>query len=184
MESSLPIDAASQDEARRLLRTCCGSSQWVERMLERRPFGSEEALRHSAREVWFGLSNADWREAFSHHPKIGDRESLRRRFAETRHLSEREQAGVEGAAEEVLAALARANRDYENTFGHIFIICASGLTADEMLGILRERMENDPHIEIRIAAEEQAKITDLRLRAIMSHPAPQARPVGPTPGAS
>lgn len=172
MEPLLPIDAATPDEARSLLRTCCGSSRWVERMLERRPFGTDEALRHSAREVWFGLSNADWREAFSHHPKIGDRESLRRRFAETRHLAEREQAGVDGASEEVLTALAKANRDYENTFGHIFIVCASGLSAEDMLGMLRERMENDPHIEIRIAAEEQAKITDLRLRAIASHPGP------------
>ena len=168
MEPLLPIDDATPDEARNLLRTCCGASRWVERMLERRPFGTEEALRHSARDVWFGLSNADWREAFSHHPKIGDRESLRRRFAETRHLAAREQAGVESASEDVLTALARANRDYEDTFGYIFIVCASGLSAEEMLGMLRERMENDPHIEIRIAAEEQAKITDLRLRSLTS----------------
>jgi 2-oxo-4-hydroxy-4-carboxy-5-ureidoimidazoline decarboxylase len=168
MAPVLPIDAAPPDEARSQLRMCCGSSRWVERMLERRPFGTEEALRQAARDVWFGLSNADWREAFSHHPKIGDADSLRRRFAETRHLSSREQAGVEGASEEVLTALARANREYENTFGHTFIVCASGLSAEEMLGMLRERMENDPHIEIRIAAEEQAKITDLRLRAIVT----------------
>lgn len=135
-------------------------------MLARRPFGTEEALLQAARDVWFGLSNADWKEAFSHHPKIGDRESLRHRFAATRHLSEREQAGVEAASDEVLTALANANRDYENTFGHIFIVCAAGRTADEILGMLRDRMENDPHIEIRIAAEEQAKITDLRLRAL------------------
>jgi 2-oxo-4-hydroxy-4-carboxy-5-ureidoimidazoline decarboxylase len=168
MASSLAIDAAPADEARRLLRTCCGSARWVEAMLTRRPFGTMGRLLEAAREVWFSLSNADWLEAFSHHPQIGDRESLRRRFAETRHLAEREQAGVEGASDDVLTALAAGNREYEKAFGHIFIVCATGLTADEMLAKLRERLENDSHIEIRIAAEEQAKITEHRLRALCS----------------
>jgi 2-oxo-4-hydroxy-4-carboxy-5-ureidoimidazoline decarboxylase len=178
MDSSLRIDAAGVHEARELLQACCGSRRWVEGMLARRPFGTEDRLVSSAREVWFALSNADWRDAFTHHPKIGDREALRRRFAATRHLSEREQAGVDTASDDVLMALAKANRDYEHAFGHIFIVCATGLSADEILRLLRERMENDPHIEIRIAAEEQAKITNLRLRQIE-----RAAP-GATPGAS
>lgn len=167
MEHLLTIDAAAPEEARELLRTCCGSTRWVEGMLARRPFCAESALLAAARDVWFSLSNAEWREAFNQHPKIGDRESLRRSFAATRGLSEREQAGVEGASEEVLAALAKGNSEYEKAFGHIFIVCAAGRSADEILAMLRERLENDPHIEIRIAAEEQAKITALRLRALL-----------------
>jgi 2-oxo-4-hydroxy-4-carboxy-5-ureidoimidazoline decarboxylase len=167
MESSLAIDTLPADEARTLLRTCCGSARWVEAMLARRPFGSLDRLLQAAKDVWFSLSNADWREAFSHHPKIGDRDALRRQFAETRHLAQKEQAGATEASEDVLAALAAGNREYEKAFGHIFIVCATGLSAEEMLAKLRERLENDPHIEIRIAAEEQAKITDLRLRALV-----------------
>ncbi len=166
MESSLAIDVTPADEARAVLKQCCGSARWVELMLARRPFGTMDRLLEGAREVWFSLSNADWREAFSHHPQIGDRDALRRQFAETRQLTQKEQAGVEGASEDVLTALAAGNREYEKAFGHIFIVCATGLNAEEMLARLRERLENDPHIEIRIAAEEQAKITDLRLRAL------------------
>src|SRR6185436_1014222 len=120
---------------------------------------------------------------FAHHPKIGDRDSLRQRFARTAHLSEREQAGVDGASENVLEALAEGNREYERRFGHIFIVCASGKSADEMLELLGSRLPNPPDVEIRIAAEEQAKITDLRLKKLcaacrqgLKTPAPQRLP--------
>jgi 2-oxo-4-hydroxy-4-carboxy-5-ureidoimidazoline decarboxylase len=135
-------------------------------MVERRPFESTETLLTTAREVWFSLTPADWQEAFADHPKIGDREALKQKFAETRHLATREQAGVDGAADEVLDALAAGNREYEERFGYIFIVCATGLTAEEMLARLRARLHNDPGTELRIAAEEQAKITDLRLRRL------------------
>lgn len=146
-----------------MLHRCCGSTQWVERMLARRPFGTRERLLDAAREEWWALSTPDWREAFSHHPRIGDRESLRRRFAETRHLSEREQAGLHTATGEVLTALEGANAAYEARFGYTFIICATGRHAAEMLAALQARLNNQPADEIRIAAEEQAKITELRL---------------------
>lgn len=132
-------------------------------MLERRPFGSRDELLVAARDEWFALTPDDWREAFGHHPKIGDRESLRRRFATTAHLSEREQSGVAGASDDVVAALADGNRAYEEKFGYIFIVCATGRTADEMLRMLNERLPNGPADEIKIAAAEQAKITELRL---------------------
>jgi 2-oxo-4-hydroxy-4-carboxy-5-ureidoimidazoline decarboxylase len=135
-------------------------------MLACRPFGSQQRLLASARGEWFALGHDDWREAFRHHPKIGDRDSLRTRFAATRHLSEREQAGVAGASDDVLDQLAHANRQYEERFGYIFIVCASGKRADEMLALLLARLQNDSESEIRIAAEEQAKITVLRLDAI------------------
>ena len=132
-------------------------------MIERRPFGSEEAMLSAARDEWFALGPADWTEAFAAHPKIGDRDALRSRFAETRHLAAREQAGVEGAPGDVLSALAAGNAAYEKKFGYIFIVCATGLTAGQMLARLRGRLANDPATELRVAAEEEAKITELRL---------------------
>lgn len=163
MGPPLRLDNAEPNEARALLQRCCGSTAWVEGMLARRPFGTRDILLTIARDVWFGLARSDWLEAFRHHPKIGDRPALRERFAPTRQLSQKEQAGVDGASDDTLNALAEANSEYENKFGYIFIVCASGKTAGEMLQMLRERLNNDPDAEIRIAAEEQAKITELRL---------------------
>ena len=163
MESWQRLDLAAPDEARDLLRSCCGASAWVERVLARRPFASRGTLIAAARDEWFALEQSDWLEAFGHHPKIGDREALRQRFARTAHLSEREQAGVDGASDEILAALAEGNDEYERKFGYIFIVCASGKSAGEMLELLRDRLPNSPEVEIRIAAEEQARITELRL---------------------
>ena len=136
-------------------------------MLRARPFATREAMLEQARAIWFALDEHDWREAFSHHPTIGDRAALRQRFPATQHLSEREQAGVNAAPDEVLDALAEGNRRYLEKFGYIFIVCATGKSAEEMLEQLRLRLESDPAAEIGIAAEEQAKITDLRLRAAM-----------------
>ena len=166
MEPWERIDRASADEARRLLDSCCGSSAWVERMARRRPFGSAERLATAARAAWADLTHTDWLEAFSHHPKIGDRGSLARRFAGTGHLSAQEQRGVDDASAEVLEDLAAANRTYEEKFGYIFIVCAAGKTASEMLALLRARLPNDAPAEIRIAAAEQAKITELRLQRL------------------
>jgi 2-oxo-4-hydroxy-4-carboxy-5-ureidoimidazoline decarboxylase len=163
MEQWQRLDLASEDEARRLLYTCCGSTRWVDRMLARRPFGNRERLLSAAQNEWFALTRDDWREAFAHHPKIGDRNALRQRFPDTHHLSEREQAGVQVASEDVLSALAKLNRAYEEKFGFIFIVCATGLSAERMLTLLRSRLNNDPAAEIRIGAGEQAKITAIRL---------------------
>jgi 2-oxo-4-hydroxy-4-carboxy-5-ureidoimidazoline decarboxylase len=162
----LRLDQAAPGEARDLLRACCGSTRWIDRMLERRPFGSETAVLTAAREEWFALTPADWQEAFAAHPRIGDRESLQRRFVDTRHLAAREQAGVDEAPEDVLTALARDNDAYHKRFGYIFIVCASGLAAGQMLAMLRERLNHDPATELRIAAEEQATITALRLKGL------------------
>jgi 2-oxo-4-hydroxy-4-carboxy-5-ureidoimidazoline decarboxylase len=165
MEFWRVLDRATPAKARERLRACCGSSAWIERMVARRPFGSQQALLASAREEWFALTPADWREAFTHHPQIGDREALRRRFAASGHLSEKEQAGMDGASAAVLDALALCNEQYLHKFGYIFIVCATGRSATEMLTMLQQRLHNDPVTEIRIAAEEQAKITELRMRA-------------------
>jgi 2-oxo-4-hydroxy-4-carboxy-5-ureidoimidazoline decarboxylase len=163
MDTWQTIDRASRADAITLLRAACGASRWIDRMLGLRPFGSRDALLSQARDVWFDLTEDDWREAFSHHPQIGDRESLRRRFPDTHHLSQREQSGVDGAREEVLAALSEGNQRYLDRFGYIFIICAAGQSAADMLASLRDRLQNDPATEIRIAAHEHARIMERRL---------------------
>lgn len=132
-------------------------------MVARRPFGSRAALLTAASDEWHTLGPDDWREAFGHHPKIGDRDAQRTRFAMTRDLSEKEQAGIKGASDVVLHALADGNRAYEDKFGYIFIVCATGKNAEDMLALLQERLGNNPETEIHIAAEEHANITVIRL---------------------
>lgn len=132
-------------------------------MMARRPFGTDKKLLFAARVEWFGLTEADWLEAFSHHPRIGDRDALAARFPATHDLSSKEQAGAGAAPADIIDALAQANQQYVDRFGFIFILCATGKSAEEMLRLLRERLPNDRTAELRVAAEEQAKITALRL---------------------
>ena len=127
-------------------------------MLARRPFGSMTALTESGESIWRGLSEADWLEAFSHHPKIGDRSA--------QGVAKQEQSGVASASASIVQQLAGANREYHAKFGYIFIICATGKSAESMLEALRERLRNDAQTEIRIAAAEQLKITHLRLAGL------------------
>jgi 2-oxo-4-hydroxy-4-carboxy-5-ureidoimidazoline decarboxylase len=163
MARSLELDAATDDAARAMLTRACGSSRWVDRMMARRPFGRDVKMLTAARVEWFALSEPDWLEAFSHHPSIGDRAALEERFPQTHDLSSKEQSGIGIAGADVLTALAQANTDYFNRFGFIFIVCATGKSAPEMLALLLSRLANDRPTELRIAAEEQAKITALRL---------------------
>jgi 2-oxo-4-hydroxy-4-carboxy-5-ureidoimidazoline decarboxylase len=166
MEPWRSFNDAAADDARRMLLSCCGSTRWAARMLTRRPFTTREDLLEAARREWFALTEDDWREAFHQHPKIGDRTALRQRFPATHHLSAQEQAGVGTASDDVLDALAEGNRAYEARFGYIFIVCATGRSANEMLAMLQERLDNEPAHEIGIAAEEQANITELRLGSV------------------
>jgi 2-oxo-4-hydroxy-4-carboxy-5-ureidoimidazoline decarboxylase len=163
MERWRRIDAAPSDEARALLRLCCGADRWVEAMMARRPFGSAAFILAAARDEWFQLPPESWVEAFGHHPRIGDRDAMRARFASTRSLSAQEQSGVSNVGDEVISALIEGNRLYEERFGYIFIVCASGKSAGEMLALLRARLQNEPSVELRVAAEEHAKICELRL---------------------
>jgi 2-oxo-4-hydroxy-4-carboxy-5-ureidoimidazoline decarboxylase len=158
------IDRATDEQARALLLAACGSSRWIDRMLGRRPFGSEAALLEAARDEWFALDSGDWQEAFRHHPEIGDVPSLRERFPATHQQSAREQAGVHGATDDVLRRLADGNRRYRERFGYTFIVCATGKSAEEMVRLLEARLEHDRQVEIRVAAVEQAQITALRLQ--------------------
>jgi len=138
---------------------CCGSRQWAKRMLALEPFPAAERMLEAADRVWWELSPGDWLEAFAAHPRIG--ESTRDAQAA------REQSGVRGAEAETIEKLAALNRAYEERFGWIYIVCASGKSAAQMLAILESRMGNDPETELRVAAEQQLQITRLRLEKWM-----------------
>ena len=150
------------------LTKCCGSSNWVQRMLPFIPAEDLVELLEDAEEQWYKCSEADWKEAFAHHPKIGDLQFLKKKFTATAELAGKEQQAVELASSETLKQLAEANRIYEEKFGYIFIVCATGKTAEEMLAILNTRLQNSPEVEIEIAADEQNKITKLRLEKLLS----------------
>ena len=120
-----------------------------------------------AEETWFSLSGQDWLEAFSHHPKIGNIRSLQSKFQKTAKLSESEQKSISHVSEDILKEIAEGNQLYEKKFGYIFIVCATGKTAEEMLALLNERLKNDPEAELLIAAKEQNKITRLRLEKLL-----------------
>jgi allantoicase len=149
----LPAKAAAAE----LLR-CCASTRWASALVEERPFGSEEALANAGDRIWRTLGREDWLEAFAAHPRIG---------AKGRGWSKDEQKGTQGAAEETMRALAEENARYEERFGHVFLVCATGKSADEMLALLRARMPNDASTELAIAAEEQRKITRLRITKLL-----------------
>jgi len=149
------------------LYRCCGSKKWVSKMFPFFPADDLVELLEDAEEQWFKCSEADWKEAFSQHPKIGDKDSLREKFASTANWAEGEQSGVGNASEKILDELAKANQDYESKFGYIFIVCATGKSAEEMLEMLKSRLTNEPAIEILVAADEQNKITKLRLQKLI-----------------
>jgi allantoicase len=150
------------------LLDCCGSQEWVRRMLAGRPFLSGDELTQAADEIWNSLSRKEWLQAFRHHPRIGAKKAERKQSAKAGEWSAKEQSGVARAARDARAALAAANRAYEAKFGHIFIICAAGKSAEEIQQELQRRLGNDRETELRIAAEEQSKITRLRLEKLLA----------------
>lgn len=162
------LNALPSQEAHAALLRCCGSTRWVEGMLARRPFGDEAQLYAEADRLWDEESGPDdWREAMTHHPRIGERQ-LREKFGSTAGWSSQEQKGIDGAGEDVLSALAEGNRAYEDKFGFIFLVCATGKTAAQMLELLRARLPNARDEELRVAAGEQRKITRIRLEKLLS----------------
>ena len=151
-----------RDTAAKELFSCCGSRNWVSLLMQEFPFRSQETLIEKAREVWYDECNKnDWRESFSHHPKIGDKKGLTEKFAG------KEQAGVVLATEEIIDALAKANNDYERKFGFIFIVCATGKSPEEMLRLLNDRLKNNIDDELTIAMGEQHKITLIRFKKLI-----------------
>lgn len=147
---------------------CCGSVCWVDRMMSFFPMDDLVELLEDAEEQWYLCTEADWKEAFTHHPKIGDINSLKEKFAGTAKWAEGEQDAIHDATENTLVQLQEANELYEQKFGYIFIVCATGKAAEEMLALLQERMHNSPEAEIKIAMDEQNKITLLRLQKLLT----------------
>ena len=161
--NSLPSEDAAKE-----LHQCCGSTRWADRMSHARPYSTLEALIINAGRVWWSLTPDDWLEAFRSHPKIGEKKSGQNVSAQSQQWSGQEQAGVSTASQNTVDSLASLNRAYEEKFGFIFIICATGKTSEEMLTALQQRLQHDPDTELRLAAAEQAKITELRLKKLLT----------------
>jgi len=162
------LNALLSEEAEDALRACCGSPKWAQQMAAQRPFNGVEPLFRAAADTWQALGRDDWLEAFRSHPQIGEKKAKGKQSVRTGKWSAQEQAGAAGAGAATRAALAEANRAYRDRFGYIFIVCATGKSAAEMLEFCRRRLGNDPETELRIAAEEQAKITRLRLEKLLA----------------
>ncbi len=160
------LNALAEPDARAALLRCCGSGRWADAMLAARPFADDATVHEAAARAWWALAPEHWREAFGAHPRIGDRDAADPPRAATRAWSDQEQAGARTADDATRAALAAGNREYEQRFGHVFLISATGRTADEMLAELRRRLGNAPGEELRGAAAEQATITRLRLERL------------------
>jgi allantoicase len=161
------INTMTDDGAQNELRNCCGSPEWVKSMMVARPFASWDELQRVSEESWWSAGGAQWREAFAAHPRIGEKKAAPSQTATAAKWSGDEQAQAAAASSETLAELAEINRRYEERFGHIYIVCATGRSAEEMLALALERLGNDPESELRIAAEEQMKITRLRLMKLV-----------------
>jgi 2-oxo-4-hydroxy-4-carboxy-5-ureidoimidazoline decarboxylase len=160
LQALLEINQLSLDQAQSKFMECCGSTLWCQEMSRARPFTTLEALYKTAEQKSKSLATPDWLEAFSHHPRIGDRRRLHPWASE-------EQKGVKSTSSATLAELDELNVRYESKFGFVFLICATNKTAEEMLGQLKIRIQNTVDVELKIAAEEQIKITKLRLEKLL-----------------
>ena len=158
------FNAADAASASGMLRRCCSCSRWIEQLVRARPFRTPQELQDAANQVWATLDESDYLEAFAAHPQIGDMDSLREKYSDTRTLAAGEQSGVAAAEEDTLQRLARGNAEYLARFGFIFIVCASGKSAAEMLSLLEARLHNPREEEIANAAEEQRKIFQIRMK--------------------
>lgn len=162
------LDALPGPVAVAELRKCCGSTTFATRLAAARPFADRAALRAAADAAWDACSDADVQEAFAAHPRIGSRRDVADKAAATRAWSEGEQAGMARAGDDLAARMAAANEAYEARFGHIYLVCATGKSAEELLALCEARLANDPTTELRVAAEEQRKITHLRLEKLLT----------------
>lgn len=154
-------------EATKALLDCCHSRAWAAAMLARRPYESPNDFYVMADGIWSGLSRRDWLEAFRHHPAIGASKAAAKQSSKAKKWSAGEQSAAQQAQPETLGELAEANQQYHAKFGYVFLICATGKTAPEILENLRKRMSNNGKTELLVAVEEQRKITRLRLEKML-----------------
>lgn len=158
------LNSLSEKQAHTHLKKCCVSKTWVSKMVDNRPFSSEEDVLKKAASIWYNeCTIEDFKDAFTGHPKIGNIESLKEKFANTKDWANNEQAKVAEANRSTIEALAKANTAYQDKFGYIFIVSASGKSAGDMLAIINERLHHKIEDEIYVAMNEQHKITVIRL---------------------
>ena len=162
------LNSLTDEEATKELLQCCGSKRWASATATGRPYDTLEILLATADDIWWSLNPNDWIEAFRSHPKIGEKKAADKVSAQSQQWSGQEQSGVANASNTTIDSLADLNREYEQKFGFIFIICATGKTSDEIVAALRERLTHDPAAELPIAAAEQSKITALRLKKLLT----------------
>jgi allantoicase len=167
-QGTMLLNQLPEQEARKVFLDCCGSARWANEMLAQRPFGSAEDLLEAADRICAALAPEDWLEAFGHHPPIGGDKAAKKQSGTARRWSKGEQSRAQQASQETRAQLAAANRAYHAKFGTVFLICATGKTAEEILESARARLSNDSDTERRITAEEQRKITRLRLEKFLA----------------
>ena len=161
------INMASVQELGNFFRQCCTCEIWIRRMVNGRPYNSRAAVLKTADVHWRQLDESDYLQAFDGHPMIGDIHSLQTKYADTRVLAANEQSKVNTASHETLEALAAANAEYRARFGFVFIVCATGKSARDILAVLYTRLENTREEEINNAAREQGKITHIRLEKLI-----------------
>ena len=137
-------------------------------MLQRMPYSDLAYVLDTAEKTWAALDPSDWMEAFRHHPPIGGKNAEKTQSAKSKRWSKGEQSAARAASPQTVAELARGNAEYHAKFGHVFLICATGINSDEILASLSQRLPNDPGVELRIAAEEQRKIMRIRLEKLLA----------------
>jgi len=153
MHDLASLNSLSAEDAARELRQCCGSRRWTEQMSNARPYDTLESLTTHADRVWWSLTPDDWLEAFRSHPKIGEKKATDKVSAKSQQWSGQEQAEVSSAPQQTVDSLAELNRAYEQKFGFIFIICATGKTSEEMLAALKERLQHDSQLRVQLVHE-------------------------------
>ena len=161
------INSIPSEQAQAEFLKCCGSRRWAAKMIAQRPFENVEEIVTAADRIWWTLEATDWLEAFDSHPRIGETKAAAPVAPESLSWSETEQSGTRDSTRQTMDELAELNRQYQEKFGFIYIVCATGKSAEEMLAILRERLSNNAATELRNAATEQAKITTLRLNKLL-----------------
>jgi 2-oxo-4-hydroxy-4-carboxy-5-ureidoimidazoline decarboxylase len=157
--NGLPIDEAAAE-----ILSCCGSRAWARKLASLRPFAEEESLFRAAEACWQDLPEEDWLEAFRSHPRIGEQHAQSKTTATSAAWSRSEQGQMKDADAEIVSRIRQGHRAYEERFGRIFIVCATGKQPAEMLAILETRLNNAPDVELVESATQQQQITQLRLK--------------------
>ncbi|TCS38958.1 2-oxo-4-hydroxy-4-carboxy-5-ureidoimidazoline decarboxylase [Reinekea marinisedimentorum] len=161
------LNALTADELANVLKDCCAAKNWVNGMVSVAPFKSEEILISAANRIWQALNDLDYLSAFEAHPRIGDVTTLKKKYASTQLTAGKEQAGMTLASDCIIERMKELNDAYNEKFGFIFIVCATGKSAGEMLELIEQRINNEYEQEITIAAAEQMKITEIRLKKLL-----------------